>query len=112
MSCLTYFSWQMTCIMLVMMPIVFGSLIIAGFVIKSALKRELEAYASASAVAEEVINGIRTVASMNGQLFEMERYGKELREGCDNGRKKQRITAIASGIVIFLLFGFMGLAFW
>ena len=38
--------------------------------------KELDAYAKAGAVAEEVISSIRTVAAFNGQEKEIKRYKK------------------------------------
>ena len=38
----------------------------------------MSAYSAAGAVAEEVLNGIKTVTSFNAQYFEIGRYKKHL----------------------------------
>ncbi|CAD5212695.1 unnamed protein product [Bursaphelenchus okinawaensis] len=105
-------SWQMALIMLCIVPVTFGAFLVSGHLVKASIRGELETYASAGSVAEEVISGIRTVVSMNGQEFELNRYGNILEKGCKFGKRKQVVTAIGLGIVMFLLFTFMGVAFW
>jgi hypothetical protein len=42
------------------------------------VRKEMDAYSAAGAVAEEVLNGIRTVAAFNAQYFELGRYSQHL----------------------------------
>lgn len=43
----------------------------------TSVRKELQAYEKAGAVAEEVIVGIRTVIALNGQKKEIKRYPPE-----------------------------------
>jgi ABC-type bacteriocin/lantibiotic exporter with double-glycine peptidase domain len=56
--------------------------------VKKAISKENVAYGNAGAVAEEVINGIRTVSAFNAQEFETQRYTKQLDKGCKSGIRK------------------------
>lgn len=60
----------------------------------------------------QVLAGIRTVASFNGQHFEIERYGKCLEEGRRSGIRKAFIIALFSGIYQLVMYLVMGAAFW
>ncbi|CAD5212275.1 unnamed protein product [Bursaphelenchus okinawaensis] len=105
-------SWQMTLIMLIVIPFVIMVIWGSALTVKKSLRKQNEAYGSAGAVAEEVINGVRTVAAFNAQYFEIERYSKYLGMGCSNGTKKHLLTGIFSGMYLLILFASMGFAFW
>jgi ABC-type multidrug transport system fused ATPase/permease subunit len=72
----------------------------------------MQASGEAGAVAEEVLNGIRTVLSFNGQEFEANRYSRLLSKGCKSGIRKAGYTAFFAGLYLIILFGSMGAAFW
>lgn len=59
--------------MLAVVPFVFLSLYGSAFVITKSIRNEINVYAFAGAVAEEVLSGIRTVHSFNAQYFEIKR---------------------------------------
>jgi ABC-type transport system involved in Fe-S cluster assembly fused permease/ATPase subunit len=71
-----------------------------------------DAYAGASAVAQQVISAIRTVNAFNGQERECERYEKKLEEAEKSGIKKALVSAAGLGTVFCIIFGTYGLAFW
>ncbi|CAD5216666.1 unnamed protein product [Bursaphelenchus xylophilus] len=105
-------SWQMTLVMLVVIPFIILVIWGSAWTVRSSLRKQNEAYGTAGAVAEEVINGIRTVAAFNAQFFEIERYSKYLHLGCRNGTVKHLLTGVFSGMYLLILFASMGVAFW
>ncbi|KAI1707098.1 ABC transporter transmembrane region domain-containing protein [Ditylenchus destructor] len=105
-------SWRMTLVMLITVPLVVLSLFGSIRAISSSSRTQAVAYSSAGAVAEEVINGIRTVASFNGQFFEIERYEKFLRVGQKTGIKKAVTIALFQGFYLFIVFMTAAVAFW
>ncbi|KAI1696768.1 ABC transporter transmembrane region domain-containing protein [Ditylenchus destructor] len=68
-----YMSWQLTLIMLAMTPLITFSIVYSAHRLSKSVRREMDAYANAGGVAEEVISGIRTVTSFNAQEFEAKR---------------------------------------
>jgi ATP-binding cassette subfamily B (MDR/TAP) protein 1 len=67
------FSWKLSLVMLGILPfmlIVIGGL---GLISKIFIKKEQEGTAAAGAIAEELVNGIRTVIAFNGQEKETTR---------------------------------------
>ncbi|KAI6185252.1 Multidrug resistance protein pgp-3 [Aphelenchoides besseyi] len=80
--------------------------------LKGALKKELDAYGKAGAVAEEVIHAIRTVLAFNAQVFETQRYTNLLNNGCRSGIRKAFFVSLFSGIFQFSMFAGMGVVFW
>ncbi|KAH7724074.1 Bile salt export pump [Aphelenchoides avenae] len=105
-------SWQMTLVTLVVVPFVILSLYGSARAVSAASRREMDAYGQASAVAEEVIGGIRTVASFNAQYFEATRYEKFLKLARQMGIRKAYIMGFFSGLFLLIMFGSMGIAFW
>ncbi|KAI6212296.1 ABC transmembrane type-1 domain-containing protein [Aphelenchoides besseyi] len=80
--------------------------------LRGALKKELDAYGKAGAVAEEVIHAIRTVLAFNAQMFETQRYANLLNDGCRSGIRKAFFVSLFSGIFQFAMFAKMGVVFW
>ena len=88
----------------------------------------MEAYASASSIAQEVLRNIRTVTSFHGQKKEEERYAviesylllltnsrryaKNLIEAKDIGIKKSIYAGICQGFSIIFIFVAFTITFW
>lgn len=75
-------------------------------------KKELESYAAAGAIAEEVLSSIRTVVAFDGQDKEMERYDKHLVKAKINNIKRVFFNAISNGVLWFFVYGCYALSFW
>ncbi|KAI1720374.1 ABC transporter transmembrane region domain-containing protein [Ditylenchus destructor] len=105
-------SWRMTLVMLIVVPFVVLTLYGSARAISSSMRNQMTAYSSAGGVAEEVISGIRTVASFNAQFFETQRYEKLLKVGRVIGIRKAIVIAFFQGLYLFILFASMGIAFW
>nr|KAG5714213.1 hypothetical protein BaRGS_018430 [Batillaria attramentaria] len=74
--------------------------------------KELQAYAKAGAVAEEVFSSIRTVVAFGGQDKEAERYYDNLGEARSFGVKKGFSNGLSMGFVWLVIFGSYALGFW
>ena len=75
-------------------------------------KQELDAYATAGAIAEEVINSIKTVTAFAGQQEEIARYDKHLVSAKSVGIKKAVSTAFSIGTLFLVIYSAYGLGFW
>lgn len=72
----------------------------------------MDAYAAASAVAEEVFSAIRTVVAFEGQKVESERYTKNLVHAMKNNIRRSLFSGFNNGINWFCIFASYALAFW
>uniref|UniRef100_A0A671YF87 Bile salt export pump n=1 Tax=Sparus aurata TaxID=8175 RepID=A0A671YF87_SPAAU len=73
---------------------------------------ELQAYAKAGAVADEVLSSIRTVAAFGGELKEVQRYDRNLVWAQRWGIRKGLIMGFFTGYMWLIIFLCYGLAFW
>nr|CAD2161669.1 unnamed protein product [Meloidogyne enterolobii] len=105
-------SWRMTLVMLGVSPFLVISFVGSATAASKLVRKEMSAYSAAGAVAEEVLNGIKTVTSFNAQYFEIGRYKKHLDEGRKTGICKGTWIAFFAGIHLLVMFGSMGAAFW
>lgn len=74
--------------------------------------KEINAYAVAGNVVEEVVGGIRTVVAFCGEKSEVERYNKLLTPAQKAGARKGLASGIGEGIMRFLFFASNALAYW
>ena len=86
--------------MLCVLPIVAVIIAIISVFMRRRSGQALETFASAGAFATEVISGIKTVASLNGELWAAQKYETMVREG-------QRYS-IWSGFLAKVTAGVMG----
>uniref|UniRef100_A0A8D3DXP1 Bile salt export pump n=1 Tax=Scophthalmus maximus TaxID=52904 RepID=A0A8D3DXP1_SCOMX len=73
---------------------------------------ELQAYAKAGAVADEVLSSIRTVAAFGGEIKEVQRYDRNLISAQRWGIRKGLIMGFFTGYMWLIIFLCYGLAFW
>ncbi|MFH4974092.1 hypothetical protein AB6A40_000801 [Gnathostoma spinigerum] len=105
-------SWQMTLLMLAFMPLIAGLISYLNRFVGSSVGQEERAYGRAGSVAEEVLFGVRTVISFNGQKKEVERYDGYLARAAEHGTRKQLIVACGVGAIFCTMFVAMAVAFW
>uniref|UniRef100_A0A8C9TJ96 Bile salt export pump n=1 Tax=Scleropages formosus TaxID=113540 RepID=A0A8C9TJ96_SCLFO len=74
--------------------------------------QELQAYAKAGAVADEVLLSIRTVAAFGGEKKAIERYNKNLISAQKWGIHKGMIMGFFTGYLWLIIFFCYALAFW
>ncbi|KAL6034359.1 hypothetical protein STEG23_030527, partial [Scotinomys teguina] len=104
--------WKLTLVILAVSPLIGLSSAMWAKVLTSFTNKELQAYAKAGAVAEEVLSAIRTVIAFGGQKKELERYDKNLEEAKNVGIKKAITANISIGIAYLLVYASYALAFW
>nr|XP_042128653.1 multidrug resistance protein 2 isoform X3 [Peromyscus maniculatus bairdii] len=104
--------WKLTLVILAVTPLIGLSSTMWAKVLTSFTNKELQAYAKAGAVAEEVLVAIRTVIAFGGQKKELERYDKNLEEAKNVGIKKAITANISIGIAYLLVYASYALAFW
>lgn len=74
--------------------------------------KELNAYATAANVVEEVLSGFRTVFAFDGEKLEVERYRKRLLPAENAAKKKGIYACFGDAITRFLYFASCALSFW
>ncbi|RXM29042.1 Bile salt export pump [Acipenser ruthenus] len=104
--------WKLTLVIIAASPLIgVGAALMALFVAKLT-GRELQAYAKAGAVADEVLSAIRTVSAFGGEKKEVERYDKNLVSAQRWGIRKGLIMGFFTGYMWFIIFLCYALAFW
>uniref|UniRef100_A0AAQ5Z9G7 Bile salt export pump n=1 Tax=Amphiprion ocellaris TaxID=80972 RepID=A0AAQ5Z9G7_AMPOC len=98
--------WKLTLVIIAASP-----LIGVGFVARLT-GMELQAYAKAGAVADEVLTSIRTVAAFSGEKKEVQRYDRNLVSAQRWGIRKGLIMGFFTGYIWMIIFLCYGLAFW
>ncbi|XP_048842261.1 bile salt export pump-like isoform X2 [Brienomyrus brachyistius] len=104
--------WKLTLVIIAVSPLIgLGAALMALFVSKLT-GRELQAYAKAGAVADEVLSSIRTVAAFGGEKKEVERYDRNLISAQSWGIRKGLIMGLFTGYLWLIIFLCYALAFW
>uniref|UniRef100_A0A8C2I501 Bile salt export pump n=1 Tax=Cyprinus carpio TaxID=7962 RepID=A0A8C2I501_CYPCA len=96
--------WKLTLVIISVSPLI-------GFVAKLT-GLELQAYAKAGAVADEVLSSVRTVAAFGGEKKEVQRYDRNLISAQRWGIRKGLIMGFFTGYLWFIIFLCYALAFW
>uniref|UniRef100_A0A9J7Y3Q1 Bile salt export pump n=1 Tax=Cyprinus carpio carpio TaxID=630221 RepID=A0A9J7Y3Q1_CYPCA len=104
--------WKLTLVIVSVSPLIgVGAGLMALFVAKLT-GMELQAYAKAGAVADEVLSSVRTVAAFGGEKKEVERYDCNLISAQRWGIRKGLIMGFFTGYMWFIIFLCYALAFW
>ncbi|XP_072241207.1 bile salt export pump [Leuresthes tenuis] len=104
--------WKLTLVIVAASPLIgLGAGLMAVFVAKLT-GMELQAYAKAGAVADEVLSAIRTVAAFGGEKKEVERYDRNLISAQRWGIRKGLIMGFFTGYMWLIIFLCYALAFW
>lgn len=74
--------------------------------------KELDAYARAASVVEEVLSGVRTVFAFGGERVEVDRYTKLMLPAKQAAKRKGLYASITDGITRLLFFVSSALSFW
>lgn len=91
-------------VVLAVLPVLAISGYLFFYVTTEFSKSELDAYAKAGGVAEEVLAGIRTVTAFSGQKEEVKRYRGPLIEAENAGVKKYALTGASIGLLYGVMF--------
>jgi ATP-binding cassette subfamily B (MDR/TAP) protein 1 len=105
-------SWQLTLLLLSMIPMM-G--VCTGFLSRvqaSYAKDESVMYAKAGAFAEEVLANIKTVVAYGGETKESEGYKDLLKPAKRSGIMRNALTGASGGLTFAIMYSVYGLAFW
>uniref|UniRef100_A0AAX7T9E2 Bile salt export pump n=1 Tax=Astatotilapia calliptera TaxID=8154 RepID=A0AAX7T9E2_ASTCA len=100
--------WKLTLVIIAASPLI-ASLLLS---INLLTGMELQAYAKAGSVADEVLSSIRTVAAFGGEKKEVQRYDRNLVSAQRWGIRKGLIVGFFTGFMWLVIFLCYGLAFW
>uniref|UniRef100_A0A3P9PDD8 Bile salt export pump n=1 Tax=Poecilia reticulata TaxID=8081 RepID=A0A3P9PDD8_POERE len=102
--------WKLTLVIIAVSPLIGVG---AGLMFVAKLTgMELQAYAKAGAVADEVLSSIRTVAAFGGEKKEVDRYDRNLVSAQRWGIRKGMIMGFFTGYMWLIIFLCYALAFW
>jgi ATP-binding cassette subfamily B (MDR/TAP) protein 1 len=106
------YGWQLALLIFAVVPIIafFGGLM--GKFMSSASSISSKSFANASAIAEETITSIRTVAAFNAEDKEQKRFDAELEVALQAGEKRSKASGTMFGALMFVLFSTYALSFW
>ncbi|CAF1318246.1 unnamed protein product [Rotaria sordida] len=101
------FDWQLTLIMLCLIPLVIGSSFVFSQLTAKEAMNELMTYSKAGQIVQEVFSSLRTVLSLNGSKFEQKRYDRELYSTRWSNIRKGAVFGIFNGwssLIIYLMY--------
>ncbi|KAJ7520451.1 hypothetical protein O6H91_19G006400 [Diphasiastrum complanatum] len=104
--------WKLTLVMLSSMPLLISAGGTMGFVISRMSSRGQEAYAEAGTVVEQVVSGIRTVASFTGEKKAVDTYYSCLQKAYKAGVTQGLASGLGLGCAFFIMFCSYALALW
>ncbi|CAG2181529.1 unnamed protein product, partial [Oppiella nova] len=88
------YGWKLTLIIISLLPFLAFGTSIMNKVQATFARKEVESYAAAGSVAEEVISGIRTVLAFGGQQKESSRYESHLVPAMRSGVRRNFMTGL------------------
>ncbi|GMF60542.1 unnamed protein product [Phytophthora fragariaefolia] len=96
--------WELTLILLAVVPFVAISGMLAKKVIVAATHSAIQSYAEAGAVAQESLSNIRTVHMFNSVQHFLEKYSRALETATSAGIKKSFAVGWGSGLMYMMVF--------
>ena len=98
------YSWDVTLVILCLMPFtaVFGG--VAAKIQTSFAGKEMSAYGRAGAVAEEVLSAVRTVVAFGGEAKEVATYSKLVDKARSKGVQRGLLTGLTGGLSFGVMF--------
>uniref|UniRef100_A0A8C3A5P2 Bile salt export pump n=1 Tax=Cyclopterus lumpus TaxID=8103 RepID=A0A8C3A5P2_CYCLU len=104
--------WKLTLVIVAASPLIGLAAGLMAMFVARLTGLELQAYAKAGAIADEVLSSIRTVAAFGGEKKEVQRYDKNLISAQRLGIKKGLIMGFFTGYMWLIIFLCYGLGFW
>ncbi len=93
-------------------PVVVIPIIVYGRKVRQLSRDSQDKVAGVGAFAEESLNGIRTVQAFGHEQQDRQRFDGEVQEAFKTAINRTRARASLSAIVIFLVFGAIGIILW
>ncbi|KAJ2010130.1 hypothetical protein IWW57_007046, partial [Coemansia sp. S610] len=97
-------AWDLALICMCILPFMIATAAFMGRRIARWMSSAQDKTASSGAVADEVLGGIRTVMSFNGQEYELARYKEKIQEAYLFGKKKGYVLGCGIGLIQFFVF--------
>lgn len=107
-----YNGWELTLVCVVAFPIMVIILVSIAKATARMTRKEVEIYAIAGGIAEEVIASFRTVIAFGGQKTELERYKSNLQKTYKTNIKKGFLAGVGFGLVWLFIYASYALSFW
>ncbi|XP_049919135.1 bile salt export pump-like [Epinephelus moara] len=104
--------WKLTLVIISASPLIGAAAGLMAMFVAKLTGLELQAYAKAGAVADEVLSSVRTVAAFGGERKEVQRYDRNLVSAQRWGIRKGLIMGFFTGYLWMIIFLCYGLAFW
>nr|ALE20477.1 P-glycoprotein [Tetranychus cinnabarinus] len=105
-------SWQLTLVLVVIAPVLLFSTYYKWTYFHKSTSQEQEEYASIAAIAEEILSSIKTVWSLCGQRYEIERYKQMLDDASKSLARKYFISGLTFGLDNVILYVSYAIAYW
>ena len=105
-------SAKLTGLVLLLVPVVVVPILVFGRRVRRLSRDSQDEIASISAYAEEAINAVRTVQALTHEPVDRERFGDRAERAFAVARRRIRVRAALSAIVILLAFGAVALILW
>ncbi|CAH1967884.1 unnamed protein product [Acanthoscelides obtectus] len=104
--------WKLALVCMVSLPLSSAIMSFITWISTKLSKEEMESYATAGAIAEEVLSSIRTVVAFDGQGKEIQRYNEQLVKAKNNNVKRIMFNALSNGLLWFFVYACYALSFW
>ncbi len=107
-----YINWKLTCLIILVLPIVAGLLSLAAKKLRKAAHNVQEHLADITATAQEAFSAIRVVRSFATEDSELERFKKANRENYDALLNAVSVQGVSSGVIEAFLILALCIIFW
>lgn len=104
--------WQLALVCMASLPVTFIVIGVVAMITGKLAKQEMDAYAKAGSIAEEVFGAIRTVVSFGGEHKEASRYAVNLVDARKINIKKNFFAGLGFGLLWFFIYATYALSFW
>ncbi len=105
-------SWQLTALMLAVVPVVAIGAGVYGRLLRRISLRVQDALATATAIAEESLSGIRTVRTFAREALESARYSAAVQTAFALARQRARLGATFQGVISFAGYAAISAVLW
>ncbi len=105
-------SLKLSLVLVVLLPVVLGTAIFYGRIVRKLSRKVQDAIAASTSIAEETIAGIRTVRSFAREPEEQTRYTEATEESFMLARKRALLGALFGGGMSFLGYGAIAVVLW
>jgi ATP-binding cassette subfamily B protein len=112
LAILLWTSWQLTLIMLAIVPLVAIGMVFYGRLLRRLSRQVQDASARTGEVAEETLSGIRTVRAFAAERAETARYRAAIDEVFGLAKKRARLGATFQGVAGFAAYAAIAAVLW